>query len=118
MTESIGYSIGALADEFDLTLRTLRFYEAQGFLRPAKTGKAGWTRRYSEQDRRNLIVVLEAKRLGYALAEIAKLRDGDQLVLPAETIRQQIERLTAQAAGIDAAITRLHGIEGATHGQA
>ena len=42
------YSIGELSKEFDVTLRTLRFYEDKGLLNP---NRRGTTRLYSRRDR-------------------------------------------------------------------
>ncbi len=54
------YRIGDLAAEFDVTLRTLRFYEDKGLLRPTRNGV---TRIYSKRDRARLKLILLGKRL-------------------------------------------------------
>ena len=61
------YSIRTLAREFDVTARTLRFYEAEGILHPERRGT---TRLFSEQDRERLALALRARRLGMSLEEI------------------------------------------------
>lgn len=70
MTET--YSITQLAREFDVTTRTIRFYEDRGLLRPARRGR---TRVYSARDRVRLKLVLRGKRLGFSLSEIAEIID-------------------------------------------
>ncbi|AZZ92019.1 MerR family transcriptional regulator [Hahella sp. KA22] len=60
------YSISDLAKEFDVTTRTIRFYEAEGLLSPERQGQ---TRIYSEKDRVYLKLILRGKRLGFSLAE-------------------------------------------------
>ncbi len=61
------YNISCLAEQFDITARTIRFYEDQGLLAPERDG----TRRvYRERDRVRLRLILRAKRLGFSLAEI------------------------------------------------
>tara|TARA_R110001592_G_scaffold1001_3_gene5918 strand:+ start:1687 stop:2061 length:375 start_codon:yes stop_codon:yes gene_type:complete len=60
------YSISDLAQEFDITTRTIRFYEAEELLHPARKGQ---TRIYSDQDRVHLKLILRGKRLGFSLAE-------------------------------------------------
>ncbi len=61
------WSIAELADEFGVTLRTIRFYEEQGLLTPARNG----TRRiFADGDRVRLGLVLRGKRLGFPLDEI------------------------------------------------
>ena len=64
------YSISDLATEFDVTPRTLRFYEEKGLLEPTRSGQ---NRRYSSADRTRLILVLRGKTLGLSLQESAEL---------------------------------------------
>ena len=66
------YSISELAREFDVTTRSIRFYEDQGLLNPARQGQ---TRIYSRQDRVRLKLTLRGKRLGFSLADIRDLFD-------------------------------------------
>ena len=64
------YSISELASEFDVTTRSIRFYEDQKLLHPTRRGQ---TRIYSSQDRVRLKLTLRGKRLGFSLAEIREL---------------------------------------------
>ena len=64
------YSITELSREFDLTPRTIRYYEDQGLVRPKRVGR---TRVYSRSDRTRLKLTLRGKRLGLSLAEIKEL---------------------------------------------
>ncbi|MEM8749825.1 MAG: MerR family transcriptional regulator [Pseudomonadota bacterium] len=64
------YKIGDLAREFNVTLRTLRFYEDRGLITPERSGT---TRLYSEQDRERLRVALFCKRIGLSLGEIREM---------------------------------------------
>ncbi|MDR5899875.1 MerR family DNA-binding transcriptional regulator [Halomonas vilamensis] len=64
------YSISELANEFDVTTRSIRFYEDQELLHPARRGQ---TRIYSSKDRVRLKLTLRGKRLGFSLAEIREL---------------------------------------------
>ena len=64
------YSIGELAKEFDITPRSIRFYEEQDLLSPQRTGQ---TRIYCNKDRVRLKLILRGKRLGFSLAEIKNL---------------------------------------------
>src|SRR4051794_17199599 len=61
------YTIGDLAREFSVTLRTLRFYEDRGLLSPRRDGTA---RIYDARDRERLSVILKGKQLGFTLTEI------------------------------------------------
>lgn len=64
------YGIRDLASEFDITPRTIRFYEEKGYLSPAREG----TRRiYSQPDHTRLRLILRGKRLGLSLDETADL---------------------------------------------
>ena len=66
------WTIAELADEFAVTHRTIRFYEDRGLVTPERNG----TRRiYHPRDRVRLALVLRGKRLGFDLAEIARIVD-------------------------------------------
>ena len=64
---AVSFTITELAREFDITPRTIRFYEDAGLLSP---GRAGRNRVYSPRDRTRLKLTLRGKRLGFALQEI------------------------------------------------
>ena len=66
------WSIAELAAEYDVTLRTIRFYEDRGLLTPERRGTA---RVYHPRDRVRLALILRGKRLGFSLDEIAKIVD-------------------------------------------
>ena len=64
------YTISELAAEFDVTTRTIRFYEEIGLLKPARVG----TRRLDcPSDRPRLRLTVRGKRLGYSLDESAEI---------------------------------------------
>ncbi|SDB07392.1 DNA-binding transcriptional regulator, MerR family [Pseudidiomarina indica] len=71
-TQPTTYSIGELAREFDITTRSIRFYEDQGLLAPQRQGQ---TRLYTNKDRVRLKLILRGKRLGFSLAETKNLFD-------------------------------------------
>ncbi len=64
------FSIGELAKQFDVTPRSIRFYEEQGLISPERRRQ---TRVYYVQDKVRLKLILRGKRLGFSLAEISKL---------------------------------------------
>ncbi|MFM5682001.1 MerR family DNA-binding transcriptional regulator [Aeromonas veronii] len=70
--KEITYSISELAHEFDVTPRTIRYYEDAGLLTPQREGQ---TRIYSHRDKIRLKLTLRGKRLGFSLAEIRELFD-------------------------------------------
>jgi DNA-binding transcriptional MerR regulator len=83
------YTISELAAEFDVTTRTIRFYEEKGLLKPAREGNR---RIYSPADRTRLRLILRGKRLGFSLDESA------EIVLmygSAGNNRKQLEKLIA-----------------------
>ena len=87
---STTYSISDLASEFDVTTRTIRFYEEKGLLKPKRVG----TRRiYSPSDRTKLRLILRGKRLGLSLDESAEivLMYGSP-----RNNRKQLEKLVAR----------------------
>jgi len=64
------YNISQLAKEFDVTTRSIRFYEDEGLLHPARQGQ---TRIFSNKDRARLKLILRGKRMGFSLAETREL---------------------------------------------
>ncbi|RPH13041.1 MAG: MerR family DNA-binding transcriptional regulator [Alteromonadaceae bacterium TMED7] len=64
------YSISELSKEFDITTRSIRFYEDQGLLNPTRKGQ---TRIYSLGDKVRLKLILRGKRLGFSLDETGRL---------------------------------------------
>ena len=72
MTQLTTFSIGELAREFDITTRSIRFYEDQGLMAPARHGQA---RLYTIKDKVRLKLILRGKRLGFSLAETKRLFD-------------------------------------------
>ena len=67
---AVTYTISQLAAEFDVTTRTIRFYEDQGLISPSREGS---NRVFSSRDRVRLKLALRGKRLGFSLAEIREL---------------------------------------------
>ena len=72
MIEKRTFSISELSNEFDVTTRSIRFYEDQGLLRPARRGQ---TRIFSTKDKVRLKLILRGKRMGFSLAETKELFD-------------------------------------------
>lgn len=85
------WTVGELADELGITTRTLRFYEAEGLIAPARAGVA---RVYDHRDRTRLRLILRGKRFGMSLSEIREIvgmYDG-----AASSERRQLETLLAR----------------------
>ncbi|NQZ79568.1 MAG: MerR family DNA-binding transcriptional regulator [Colwellia sp.] len=114
--KAITYSIGDLAKEFDITTRSIRFYEDQGLLKPTRKGQ---TRIYKQRDRVRLRLILRGKRLGFSLAEtgrIFELYDHDrtsatQLKTMMSIIAEKKEHLTQQLDDIKIVLLELDSLE-------
>jgi len=105
------YRIGYLANEFGVSLRTLRFYEDRGLISPERSGS---TRLYSSDDRARLKVILLAKRVGFSLVDIQELLeiyDGKVSEIGDSAIRGkfegQLKTLKAQKAEVEESIESL-----------
>jgi len=84
------YTISELAEEFGVTTRTLRHYEDEGLVTPAREGLQ---RLYSHRDRVRLKLALRGKRLGFSLSE---LRELFQLYDLANDERRQLEEFAVK----------------------
>ena len=84
---SHSYSISELAQAFDITTRSIRFYEEKGLLKPKRHGT---NRIYSESDKVKLKLILRGKRLGFSLVESKDIIDMYQ---PKQNNDRQIKTL-------------------------
>ena len=88
-------TIREMCDAFEVTPRTLRFYEAKELLFPIREGQK---RLFTRRDRARLKLILRGKRFGFSLESIRQLLDmydmGDQQHLQmVETLKVAHERL-------------------------
>ena len=65
-------TIRQMCDAYDVTPRTLRFYEAKELLFPVREGSK---RLFTKRDRVRLTLILRAKRFGFSLEDIRQLLD-------------------------------------------
>jgi DNA-binding transcriptional MerR regulator len=106
------FTIRDLAREFEVSSRTLRFYEEKGLVNPRREGQ---DRLYSRRDRARLKYVMMGKCVGFSLDEIREMLDlydvGDrqvtQLKVAQEKFGERIARLQRQRDEIDRAIAEL-----------
>lgn len=105
----MGMTIGGLANEGDVGVETVRYYQRRGLLDvPARTGGSdlgGGVRRYGEEDLRRLRFIRSAQTAGFTLEQIAEL-----LALDAGLDRRRAhalaqERIVALDAKIAALVT-------------
>jgi DNA-binding transcriptional MerR regulator len=110
------FSISDLATEFDVTPRTLRWYEDEGLLSP---GREGSRRVYFARDRTRLRLILRGKRIGFSLAEIREIIDmydaepGEvgQLRHLVRGIDEQRRRLVERREAIDRMLSELDDVQ-------
>ena len=110
------WSIGELAEEFNTTLRTIRFYEDRGLLTPQRQGTA---RIFRDRDRVRLQLILRGKRLGFTLDEIAHVinmydetpGERGQLAFLLSDINKRRDALLAKRRDLDEALTELDDLE-------
>lgn len=69
--KEIYFTISDLAGEFDISTRSIRFYEEKKLISPRRTD--GNQRIYSRRDRARLKLILRGKRFGYSLEEISEI---------------------------------------------
>ncbi|KZL28269.1 MerR family transcriptional regulator [Pseudovibrio sp. WM33] len=82
------FGIGDLAEEFDISTRSIRFYESKGLISPQRVNGV---RIYNRKDRARLALILRGKAIGSSLSEIKHFLDlyGQH----GEGHRQQLEYL-------------------------
>lgn len=105
-------TIREMCDAFDVTPRTLRFYEAKELLFPQRVGQK---RLFTRRDRARLKLILRGKRFGFSLEEIRQLLDlyyiGDQqatqLTRTLDIAQDRLSDMERQRAELDDAIDEL-----------
>lgn len=110
---SDGYiRIGDMAKQFDVTLRTLRFYEDKGLLNPKREGN---TRLYTQRDVTRLKLIMLGRKVGFSLREVKQIMDMydpdngsvKQLRTLIDKSDRQLGRLEKQRLAIEEAIDDL-----------
>jgi DNA-binding transcriptional MerR regulator len=105
-------TIREMCETFDVTPRTLRFYESKELLQPIRQG----TRRlFTRRDRARLKLILRGKRFGFSLEEIRQLldlydmndRQETQLARTYDVAAAHLAEMEAQRAELDVAINEL-----------
>ena len=105
-------TIRQMCDTYQVTARTLRFYEQKELLSPARDGQR---RLYARRDRARLTLILRGKRFGFSLEDIRQLLDmyaggkGQevQLLRTYELAQGRLTEMETQRAELDAAIADL-----------
>ena len=110
------FTISELADAFQVTPRTIRFYEDQGLLSPKRDGL---NRVYSHRDRARLTLICRGKRLGFSLAEIKDFldlydvddRQIEQMRFALAHGRERIASLEVQLVDVQQTLSELRALE-------
>lgn len=105
-------TIREMCDEFDVTPRTLRFYEAKELIFPIRQGQK---RLFTRRDAARLKLILRGKRFGFSLEEIRQLLDmydiGDQQYTQIretyQVAQERMEAMKTQRRELDEAIAEL-----------
>lgn len=105
-------TIRQMCDSFQVTPRTLRFYESKELLAPQRVGQK---RLFTRRDRARLKLILRGKRFGFSLEEIRQLLDlydtGDQQYTQMRRTRELAEKrmqdMQRQRDELDSAISDL-----------
>ena len=105
-------TIRQMCDAFDVTARTLRFYEAKELLFPLRDGTK---RHFTRADRARLKLILRGKRFGFSLEDIRQLldmydRNGTNEAQALRTYalaEQRLAQMQAQRSELDLAIAEL-----------
>ncbi|MEP2030411.1 MAG: MerR family DNA-binding transcriptional regulator [Paracoccaceae bacterium] len=105
-------TIRQMCDAYQVTPRTLRFYEAKELLAPIRDGQK---RLFTKRDRARLKLILRGKRFGFSLEEIRQLLDlyqaddqqHTQLVRTVEIARARLIEMEAQRDELNDAIQEL-----------
>jgi len=108
------FAIADLSQEFGISTRAIRFYEAKGLLNPERVGG---TRVFRRRDRARLILILRGKRLGFSLRDISdylSLYDAQsqtaQTKLLVAKVDERLDLLERQKADLETTIAELRAI--------
>lgn len=83
------FSIGEVSKLFDLSIKTLRYYDKVGILKPAYVNQENKYRYYSREQFMSIDVIKYCKIMGMALEDIKKLIDSDSSI---ESMMNTIDR--------------------------
>ncbi|MDP3338698.1 MerR family DNA-binding transcriptional regulator [Frigidibacter sp.] len=111
MSEQV-MTIREMCDTYDVTPRTLRFYESKELLFPIREGQR---RLFTRRDRARLTLILRGKRFGFTLEDIRQLLDlyelGDgqqtQLCRTLDVARGRLAEMERQHLELGEAIAEL-----------
>lgn len=102
------YQIGELAEKFGITLRTIRFYEQKGLIRPRRVGAN--TRIFDTADVARLGLIVNCRRFRFTVEEIAELLAARDALDPESFRARFVESIARRHADLATEITELEQI--------
>ena len=84
------YTTGEFARMAHVTIRTIRYYDKKGLLKPSFVNESGY-RMYSDEDFLRLQKILSLKYLGFSLKEISNMTIHDTSSDILESLKMQID---------------------------
>lgn len=102
------YPIGELAKESKTTVRTLRYYDEIGLLKPSKVDARG-QRFYDERCSARLQVILWLKDMGLELAAIKQLLTYE-ITSPKKILRKRLDMIQMEKEQLEQAEQAIHAI--------
>ena len=105
-------TIREMCDAYDVTPRTLRFYEAKELIFPLRQGTK---RLFTKRDRARLTLILRGKRFGFSLEDLRQLldlydpqgRNLEQLSAAYDLAKKRLDQMKKQRDDLEVAITEL-----------
>lgn len=112
MTDDDLMTIREMCDAFDVTARTLRFYEAKELISPIRQGQK---RLFTKRDRARLKLILRGKKFGFSLEDIRQLlemyymedQQATQLTKTFQLANKRLAELKEQREELDQTIQEL-----------
>jgi DNA-binding transcriptional MerR regulator len=116
------YTVSELAKRFDITPRSIRFYETKGLLESRRVARA---RIYDRRQVGRLKIILRSKQLGFTLSQIkqyfdlydrykAKPNEDRHLVVLLRATREQMEKLRRKKVALEESLDGLQDLEQVT----
>jgi DNA-binding transcriptional MerR regulator len=105
-------TISETSKQYDVSHRTLRYYEDEGLISPRREWGQRW---YDEEVRKRITMIVRGRKLGFSLLEIKEILKGANVresivfehLLSKQHILEQIEYLEQKREEADRAIAEL-----------
>lgn len=103
--------IGEVAQRADLSLRTVRYYEEQGLVVPAKRTQGGF-RLYTDEQVARLLLIKQMKPLDFSVEQMRELLEARDALAAGDACEPEVRRaavdtVAAYADDVEARIAKL-----------